>query len=297
MPIQDNFVTPLQQLFFAPIAAVVQADFMAARQFVQLLSQYAFVSPLDDPNDYLGELRMVRFSYEQAGQDGTPTVRVFSIPAISLIPLPLLEVKEAVFEFGVHLLDAVTQPTHPTAGTFTDPGEDLNDPSRLIWRAMIARGSATQNVARGDQVDLAPHIEANINAKVTVGQAGIPSGIANLLALVGENAQVSRALLTVVPSYVNVTDIHLPVKLVIKAYPASGAKRPFVQVTYHADDHFELQAGGEVWKSGEAIPVNDAGNIDALLLFKEHLADGHADLTFTTNSQGLTSTAKFTCTY
>lgn len=288
---RESFVTTLQQLILAPIAAVIRADYMAARQFVELLRQFGFVPPPGAKDDYLGELRMVRFSYEQVDQNGNPTVRVFSVPAISLIPLPLLEVKDATFEFGVHLLSRETEPSPEPPPT--GDAQDLEpNPSRHHWRAIIARGSATRS-SSNTGIDLSPHIEANLDAKIVVGQAGIPAGIANLLALVGENAQVSQPILSVIPAVFKVTDPRVPISIVIRAQSLWRGERVGVKAIYEPTDDFILQAEGRIWLSGETLLIGENGLLSALVQFRENAINRRATICFVTDVADLTSSAIF----
>ena len=60
---------------------------------------------------------------------------------------------------------------------------------------VLARSDDVVVLEAGGQTreDVSPFLEANIGAKVEVGQAGIPAGIGNLLALLGMNTQVGGA--------------------------------------------------------------------------------------------------------
>jgi hypothetical protein len=193
----DTNVTDLEYIFSAPIAAVVKADFMAARQFVEYIEKYGFVHPHPSPAgaepdpQYFGDLRMVSFTFDQI-ENGRAERRVMKVPALSLIPMPLLQVKQAEFNYGVRVLSAqrVNNDHKPLRLLQEHEATGLPDPAAYQWRAMLAAGR-TQEETRPD---LAPHIDANINVKVQVGQADIPAGLANLFALMGENAQVSHAL-------------------------------------------------------------------------------------------------------
>lgn len=190
-------IVDLKYLFAAPIEAVIAADFMAAEQFVEYLEHYGFVGKppgvcVAEPPDKgeIGELRMITFFYDQPVGGGKTEKRRVQIPALSLIPLPLLEVKAATFDFGVRLLLAEEVKTKPCAITLLPNGADPDDePRKYRWSAMLARGRPSAGGATKE--DVSPYLEANIGAKVEVGQASIPAGIGNLLALMGMNAQVS----------------------------------------------------------------------------------------------------------
>ncbi|KVF19007.1 MULTISPECIES: DUF2589 domain-containing protein [Burkholderia] len=190
-------VVDLQYLFAAPIEAVIEADFMAARQFVRYVREFGFVrkpstgcEPRELDDSDFGELRMITFFYEQVlGKDKTEWRRV-QVPVLSLIPLPLLEVKTATFDFGVRLL--LAERVKASCAIPLLPGDaDDAAPRQYRWSAMLARGRP--EAGGQTREDVSPFLEANIGAKVEVGQAGIPAGIGNLLALLGMNTQVGGA--------------------------------------------------------------------------------------------------------
>ena len=194
-------VVGLQDLFSAPINAVIDADFMAARRFVAYLEEFGFepkraeAGAEDDAaglarleeRDHLGKLRMISFRLDRAGPDGKPRPVVVKLPALSLIPLPLLHVQDADFRYGVRLLQAVEPIVPRPLRLLRDAdGEEPPRPLGLQWRAMIA----DRPLADPARDALAPQLSANLEVNVKLRQADIPAGIATLLGLFGESAQV-----------------------------------------------------------------------------------------------------------
>jgi hypothetical protein len=84
-----------------------------------------------------------------------PSKRLFSIPVLSLMPLPLLEVKDVAFDFGVRLIAAFELPTERGVRAWPPP-EPTEDPPDTRWRAMLAMGRS----AVGDQTDALARHEA-----------------------------------------------------------------------------------------------------------------------------------------
>jgi hypothetical protein len=283
-------VVDLQDIFSGPIVA----DVMAAREFVEFIERYGFVRPPDGSTETLGELRMITFSYEQPGPDNQPVTRFFRIPALSLIPLPLLEVKTATFDFGVRIVEAVERPQPVPLRILAD---EPSPPDQLRWRGMLARGRS----ADSDETtpDLAPHLQANINVKVAVGQADIPAGIRNLLAVMGENAQVSRAILTVAPADLVFrsapAERHVDVTAWYERTP--GSVPPEVQIFYREDLGIEVFGPEDrLWRSGEVLQTPDSGRLEARVALSG--ADGEArtiPVLFRTTIENTDAVAELRC--
>lgn len=194
---------PLEYLFLAPLKAIIDADFMASRQFAAFIEEYGFTkllrenSTLDqteeennqnlEKQDDLGDLRMVSFRFNQAGKE-----MELKIPALSMIPLPLLQVNDAEFKFGVRLLEGYEKKESKKLdllnGGDRNTNESLEDPRLINWRASIA----TQESSAKKQEGVAQHLQANIEAKVSIRRSDIPAGIQTLLAVMGENVQIEE---------------------------------------------------------------------------------------------------------
>lgn len=188
---QPVTVVPLQEVFAAPIRAVIQADFMAAEQFVEYIRHFGFEpgTQAQANGGSFGSLRMVSFDYQRPGPSGRPETASVRIPALSLVPLPLLHVEQAEFRFGVRLLQALEPPKRrERLGLLGDPPESAGKPAEPVrWQAVVADeprdGQPTNPVA--------PQLQANVRAMVQVRRADIPAGIATLLALMSESTQLT----------------------------------------------------------------------------------------------------------
>jgi hypothetical protein len=196
-------IVSLEYLFLAPLKAIIDADFMAARQFAAFLEEYGFTkdkavnstpgktkeenNQTTENQDSLGNLRMVSFNFNQAGKE-----MELKIPALSLVSLPLLQVHDAEFKFGIRLLEGYEK-KKPTklnllSGGNDNEDENLEDPRLINWRASIV----TQEYSDKKQEGVAPHLQANIDAKVNIRRSDIPAGIQTLLAVMGENIQIEE---------------------------------------------------------------------------------------------------------
>jgi len=202
MPEKNLKIIDLGQLFSVPLLAIVEADFMTAERFLYYISEFGFskkkptdlqiedrgIPPVTDPNavapDEWGKIKMVSFSFHRENAQGQPEKIKVEIPALSLVPLPLLQVKEATFDFEVNILEAIENESETTRpGLMEDPDKRLlPDPLRYRWNAMFVK-----DVKDKSKID--PHISSNLKATVKIAQADLPAGINTLLQLMDEHTQ------------------------------------------------------------------------------------------------------------
>jgi len=105
-------VMELKDLISGPLAATIDADSIATRRYLSYLMELAFES-YDKETGKVGELRMLEFNYQSHDVDGTHQQQV-KIPLLTLVPLPLLQVKEADFDFDIQIVDALSADTDAT---------------------------------------------------------------------------------------------------------------------------------------------------------------------------------------
>ena len=106
-------VLELQQLIAAPLVSTIEADALSAQKYLDFLMKFAFES-FDPVTGRTGQLRLITFAYTEQGADGKTHRREASIPLLTLIPLPLLHVEEADFDFDIKIIDALTEKAEET---------------------------------------------------------------------------------------------------------------------------------------------------------------------------------------
>lgn len=277
----------LQDLFSAPLQATIDADFEAARQFVRYIRRFGFQpSPQSAANkgDDWGGLRMVAFGVER-DRNGFPNTEVIRIPTLSMIPLPLLEVREADFRFAVRILtrERVTSPPH---GLFTggEPPED--DPEAFRWRAMLSEERGEHGEIRPS---VNPQLAANMLVNVKVRRGDVPAGIASLIALMNENSQVIHDLIQLSPRSATLSEDAPRTDVAIRMLGLNGESLPGGKLVAHYRDDlgFGLQSGGYPWRPGEQRTVDDSGRIAASLVLEEpHAASATGAIRFEAVEQG-----------
>lgn len=177
----NSQVMALSQLISAPLIATLEADAMTTRSYINFLREIAFET--DGNGGSLGKLRTFTFRYTQT-ERGTRVVKSVEIPVISLIPIPLLQIKEATFDFELKILDSMRQVSEESYSFENDQKTDDDDNMPLLMRAALAPQSGNSKNERDHSQS------ANMKVHVVMQQADMPSGLANLLSLSANNMTI-----------------------------------------------------------------------------------------------------------
>ncbi len=180
-------VLELQQLIAAPLISTIEADAMSARKYLDFLMKFAFES-FDPITGITGPLRLVTFSYMEQGADGTTHRREVSIPLLTLIPLPLLHIEEADFDFDIKIIDAITEKAEETFsyenGTTEDSG--TKNPGMKMRASLATRSSNREG-------ELQQSLTANMKVRVRMRPSDMPAGLSNILHIAANNMNIIDA--------------------------------------------------------------------------------------------------------
>ncbi|MCD7969066.1 MAG: DUF2589 domain-containing protein [Alistipes sp.] len=178
----NSQVMDLEQLIAAPLVATLKADTMMTASYVEFLREVAFES---DGSGNLGKLRTFSFKYEQNDRDGKGFKSV-QVPVISLIPIPLLQIKEAKFDFDIRILDSVTETTEREFSFERENHSPAENDDRMSVRATLSPQSGKASKTKDASMS------ANMKVNVVMKQADMPAGLANLLSLSAHNMTVEN---------------------------------------------------------------------------------------------------------
>lgn len=181
-------VMELQQLIAGPLIATIEADSLSAQKYLDYLMRIAFES-YNPVTGETGALRMLTFSYMEQDVNGSRKQTVH-IPILTLVPLPLLQIQEADFDFDIKILDALSQTTEEKFSL--EEGKGVRAPQEdggLKLRVSLAPKQGGQSTTANMQQSLS----ANMKVKVKMRQADVPAGLSNLLHLTANNMQVENA--------------------------------------------------------------------------------------------------------
>ena len=173
-------VMELQDLIAGPLMATIEADALSSQKYLGFLLKLAFES-YDPKTGKTGNLRLLTFQYNEQTTEGV-AVRSISIPFLTLVPLPLLQIQEANFDFDIKILDALT--TVEEESFSIESGQRIEGkekPTALKMRASLAPKSGKSSG------ELQQSLAANMKVNVKMRQADMPAGLSNLLHLAANN--------------------------------------------------------------------------------------------------------------
>lgn len=175
----------LKDLISGPLVATIDADTISTRHYLNYLFELAFDSYNPDTGE-VGSLRTLEFTYRTQ-----EVLQRVSIPLITLVPLPLLQVKEADFDFDIQIIDAVSADKNATFSLKKPDGNGSADDDtaegvklRVSMAASQIDGSVETKQRQG--------LTANMKVKVRMQQADMPGGLSNLLNLTANSMQIEN---------------------------------------------------------------------------------------------------------
>lgn len=178
-------VMELKDLISGPLVATIDADTISARRYLSYLCELAFES-YDHETGKAGPLRMLEFSYLTSSTEGQRIQKV-SIPMLTLVPLPLLQVQEADFDFDIQIVDALQADRNSTFSLnnpLDDTGKDSKSETSEGVKLRVTM--APQNNTLTSKNDSS--LTANMKISVKMRQADLPGGLTKLLNLTTSNA-------------------------------------------------------------------------------------------------------------
>jgi hypothetical protein len=184
-------VIQLSTLFSAPLVAVIEADFLAAQRFASYIEHFGFTKDAaqsGDDGEY-GTVRTVRFSHPRATGNGTTGMATTEIPLLAMLPLPLLQVRDAEFSFDVRLLDFTTGESASPPSLRAQSAHESPPASAapLVSRALLApAGTSGDGGTKNSN-------SANMSVKLRMQQADLPAGISALLNAMNESISTSTS--------------------------------------------------------------------------------------------------------
>jgi hypothetical protein len=146
----------LSKLIGSLIRDVVDADGMAAKATADFIQSVGLEK---------GELRVVKFTYEQPTPSGVKKF-VVSVPLLTIIPIPRLGVEEAELSFTTTVVEMTS--------------DEQDAPVLLAKVAPHGAGEVDRN-------------QANVTFTVKMSRTDMPAGISNIMALLGNKVHVAEA--------------------------------------------------------------------------------------------------------
>lgn len=174
-----NQVFELYKLIATPLIATIDADFYAAKRFVHYIKEFGFDGNGTMENEW-GQLKTIRFKYNSTSPNGMTIENSIEIPILSLIPLPLLKVDEAVFDMDINILSEIKKENpQSTPGLLTNCQEDQKQPEPEYNESTLKAVLSPLNSKKYNEID--PILSSNLKAHIIIKQSDIPAGITKLL--------------------------------------------------------------------------------------------------------------------
>ena len=190
----DNDVLDLYQLISDPLTATISADYEVADRYYAILRKYAFG---DDPN----ESRVQTIAFDFINSEGKK--QTAEIPLLTLMPLPLLHISEASFEFNVNINSSQAQSS-------LQPKEEDNPPvisgknavlldTPLFMKQLNSSARIKVSIPKTPATPAEGTFgsnEANANMKVSIKmeQSDMPLGLLSILQTVADGLRVSNTV-------------------------------------------------------------------------------------------------------
>ncbi|MDN3205033.1 DUF2589 domain-containing protein [Algoriphagus sediminis] len=169
-------ITPkyISDLLGAPMAAVVQAEAIAAKATAEFIQEVGFSKSEVNEDGNFGTVRNVTFSYNRIEADGQTRMTNISVPLLTVIPIPSLKVAEAEIEFDL----ALSQPNSSTEGGESSSGKDRRSP--FLSRSLRLKAIIGKKAQEG-KANTTNSATANMNVKIRLAQAEPTIGMVQLL--------------------------------------------------------------------------------------------------------------------
>lgn len=153
-----NTELPIHQLIGAPIVALIQAESAAAQASASFIETFGFSGSKE--GDSFGHLRSVTFTYTKQDVNGKDVTEEIQLPVLSLVPIPLLQIKDATFDFSLKITNT------------DEPRETKKEEEKLVQLKGIFGKKPAGNDHMNQDVD--------INMKINIVQSDIPVGLSRL---------------------------------------------------------------------------------------------------------------------
>lgn len=186
---QSSQVMELKDLISGPLVATIDADTISARRYLNYLYELAFES-YNSQTGEVGNLRNLQLKYK-CMDSGVMKEQKVSIPLLTLVPLPLLQVKEADFDFDIQIIDAMSADRNATFSLTNKQDEEAETNDGVKLRVTMAPSSGTVE----ERSSRNRNLTANMKVKVKMQQADMPGGLSNLLFLTTNNMPIEETII------------------------------------------------------------------------------------------------------
>jgi hypothetical protein len=180
---------PLYELISAPLVAMIEADAQAAKATLEFIEAVGFVPPEEggpgaDDGTEAGRLRMAVFRYKKLDENNEISDFVASVPVLSLVPVPAIQIKEAKISFAAKIADIVREKEDKAAAA-PAPGAALPQGGLIGFLPKKAELIAKPAASSGPK-DKEYRGTYHLEIEVSMGQADVPLGMEKVFGLMDQ---------------------------------------------------------------------------------------------------------------
>ena len=173
----SNMVFSLRDLLTSTLVATIDADTATSRRYFNNMCEIAFEKYNPQTND-AENLRTLNFHYST--NDGTS--HTLSVPVLSLVPLPLLQVQDADFSFDVQIMGMFEESEEETLSLTEETQDNESSSSKAPAQLMVALQPIS--VEKIKNMVSSGAILPNMKVNIRLNQADMPGGLSRMLNIV-----------------------------------------------------------------------------------------------------------------
>jgi hypothetical protein len=162
----------LYEIVAGPLMALVQAEAQAAKTTLEFIEKVGFTPAATTGKIVdefkVGKVRMAEFIYKKADANGQLADFTASVPVLSLVPIPAIQVKEATISFSVRINDVETVDASTTMSS-----SGASKQKYLMAKRTELRASMGSKNAKDDKTER----QYAMDIQVTVEKADVPVGL------------------------------------------------------------------------------------------------------------------------
>ena len=180
----------LYQLLSDPLTATITADYEVADRYYTILKKYAFgIDSIDEDDEEEGITRKLQtISFDFINSEGKK--QTAEIPLLTLMPLPLLHISEASFEFDVQM-NVKSEAESPITKDPLIKTTALSKTRMLTTLNRAALVKVSVPVTTGSE-STESSTNTNMKVHIKMQQSDMPIGLANILQTAADSMLISR---------------------------------------------------------------------------------------------------------
>ena len=196
--IEPDKMVDFGQLIAQPIMATMDAEVSAAENFVKFIEEYGLEEKTRgtaENGEKTTQLKMLSFGYSQRNpRTGELENYRVQVPLLSIIPLPLLQIDYAEFDFNIRLFTQVEYENHPGGqkGSLIKEKDKESEQPKIQEAGKFKGFQARLSATTGQKEDgkTSQSLDANMKMKIKMKQADLPTGLIKLMTVFENSTSV-----------------------------------------------------------------------------------------------------------